>query len=141
MLRRINQALPELVLGIVLYGATLQAAGVWFVEDRMQYTAGLWIGAALAVGMAINMAIVILDTVEAMGEGRSSKKPLLYAIVRYLVLVASFLAVWYFKIGNVIAMFAGVMGLKASAYLQPFTHKLMTAVLGKSHHGRRVKKG
>lgn len=141
MLRRINQALPELVLGIALYGLALQVTGIWFVEGRLQYTAGLWIGVALAIGMAINMAVVILDTVEAIEEGRSSRKSLLYAVVRYLVLVASFLAVWYLEIGNVVAMFAGVMGLKIAAYLQHFTHKLMTAVQGRSLHGRRVKKG
>lgn len=141
MLRRINQALPELVLGIALYGLALQVTGIWFVEGRLKYTAGLWIGVALAIGMAINMAVVILDTVEAIEEGRSSRKSLLYAVVRYLVLVASFLAVWYLEIGNVVAMFAGVMGLKIAAYLQPFTHKLMTAVQGRSLHGRRVKKG
>ncbi len=141
MLRRINQALPGLVLGIALYGAALWAVGVWFAKDRLQYTAGLWIGIALAIGMAINMAIVILDTVEAMEEGRSSRKSLLYAVVRYFVLVASFLAVWYWKVGNVVAMFAGVMGLKVAAYLQPFTHKLMTAAQGRFLCGRKAKKG
>ena len=139
MLRRINQALPGLLLGIVFYGLALWLVGVWFVGDRIQYTAGLWIGVALAAGMAVNMAIVILDTVEAMEENRSSRKPLLYAIVRYAVLVAAFLAVWYLKIGNVIAMFAGVMGLKIAAYLQPFTHKFIVAFQGRSLHGRRMK--
>ena len=119
MLRRINQALPGLLLGIVFYGLALWLVGIWFVGNRIQYTVGLWIGVALAAGMAVNMAIVILDTVEAMEENRSSRKPLLYAVVRYVVLVAAFLAVWYLKIGNVIAMFAGVMGLKIAAYLHP----------------------
>ena len=35
MLRRINEALPGLVFGIVLYGVVLQLAGVWFVEDKL----------------------------------------------------------------------------------------------------------
>ena len=139
MLRRINQALPGLLLGIVFYGLALWLVGIWFVGDRIQYTVGLWIGVALAAGMAVNMAIVILDTVEAMEENRSSRKPLLYAVVRYVVLVAAFLAVWYLKIGNVIAMFAGVMGLKTAAYLQPFTHKFIVALQGRSLHGRRIK--
>ncbi len=139
MLRRINQALPGLLLGIVFYGLALWLVGIWFVGDRIQYTVGLWIGVALAAGMAVNMAIVILDTVEAMEENRSSRKPLLYAVVRYVVLVAAFLAVWYLKIGNVIAMFAGVMGLKIAAYLQPFTHKFIVALQGRTLHGRRIK--
>ena len=123
-------------MGIVFYGLALWLVGIWFVGNRIQYTVGLWIGVALAAGMAVNMAIV---TVEAMEENRSSRKPLLYAVVRYVVLVAAFLAVWYLKIGNVIAMFAGVMGLKIAAYLQPFTHKFIVALQGRSLHGRRIK--
>ena len=47
MLRRINQALPELLLGIVLYGFMIQIVGVWFVEDKVQYSVGLWAGIIL----------------------------------------------------------------------------------------------
>ena len=56
MLRRLNDALPELVLGILLYGIAVELAGVWFVADKIRYTTGLLVGIALAVGMAINMA-------------------------------------------------------------------------------------
>ena len=31
MLKRLNDALPELVLGIVLYGIVIELVGVWFV--------------------------------------------------------------------------------------------------------------
>lgn len=140
MLRRINQALPELLLGIVAYGAAIQLAGIWFAEDKLQYSIGLWAGIALAMGMAVNMAIVILDTVDAMAEKRAYRKAALYSVLRYLVAVLAFLAVWYFGLGNVIAMFAGVMGLKASAYLQPITHKLIVAIQEKTLYSRRVKK-
>ena len=63
MLRRINQALPELLLGIVLYGFMIQIVGVWFVEDKVQYSVGLWAGIILAMGLAVNMAVVILDNI------------------------------------------------------------------------------
>ena len=59
MLRRINDALPGLVLGIVLYGVLVELAGVWFVDDKLGYTIGLWYGIAIAIGMAINLATVI----------------------------------------------------------------------------------
>ena len=35
MLRRINQALPELLAGILLYGLLLQVTGIWFVGDKI----------------------------------------------------------------------------------------------------------
>lgn len=126
MLRRINQVLPELLLEMVIYGAVVQLAGMWFVDNKVQYTVGLWIGIIIAMGMAVNMAIVILDTVDAMGERRSTAKTAMFAALRYLVVVLAFVLVWYFDLGNLIAMFFGVMGLKVSAYLQPFTHKFIT---------------
>ena len=138
MLRRINQALPELVLGIVVYGVLAQVAGIWFAQDKILYTTGLWMGVAHAVGMAVN--IVILDTVDAIAEGRSARKASLYSVLRYLVVVLAFVVVWRFRLGNVIAMFAGVMGLKASAYLQPVTHKFIVAIQGKGLCSRRIKK-
>ena len=38
MLRRLNKALPGLVLGIIVYGVLLQVTGIWFVDDRLRYS-------------------------------------------------------------------------------------------------------
>lgn len=135
MLRRINQALPELLLGILMFGLVIQVTGVWFVEDRAGYAIGLWAGIILAMGMAVNMAVVILDTVDAMAEQRSSRKISLYSALRYVVVVIAFVIVGYFDLGNVVVMFVGVMGLKVSAYLQPLTHKLITTIQDRRFHG------
>ena len=37
MLKRLNDALPELVLGIIVYGIVVELAGVWFVTDKLRY--------------------------------------------------------------------------------------------------------
>ncbi|MCI9174317.1 MAG: hypothetical protein HFH49_05110 [Lachnospiraceae bacterium] len=136
MLRRINQALPELLAGILAYGMLIQITGIWFVSDRVRYSTGLWAGIILAMGMAVNMAVVIFDTVEEMAEGRSSRRASLYGVLRYLAVVLAFGIVGYFKLGNVVVMFLGVMGLKISAYLQPFTHKFLTVLQKKYFHGK-----
>ena len=60
MLKRINEALPGLVVSILLYGVMVELIGVWFVKDRIAYSIGVWFGIAIAVGMAINLATVIL---------------------------------------------------------------------------------
>lgn len=52
MLKRINDALPGLVFGIVFYGIVVQLIGVWFVTDKISYSIGLWYGIAIAVGIA-----------------------------------------------------------------------------------------
>lgn len=125
MLKRINDVLPELVLELFVYGLIVQLAGVWFVEDKLRYSTGLWIGIAVAIGMAINMAIVIRDTVDLAAEKQAKTRTTLFSMLRYIVVVIAFAVVVYFKLGNAITMFIGVMGLKAAAYFQPFTHKLI----------------
>ena len=81
MLKRLNDALPELVLGIIVYGIVVELAGVWFVTDKLRYTTGLVIGIALAVGMAVNMAIV------------------LKSILRYVIVVIVFFVMMKFNLG------------------------------------------
>lgn len=125
MLKRINNVLPELILGICVFGVIVQLAGVWFVEDKLKYSSGLWIGILVAVGMAIHMAVVILDSVDAVVEKKARKRATLFSILRYVVVVLIFLVVFYLKLGNILMMFVGVMGLKIAAYLQPLTHKIV----------------
>lgn len=126
MLKRINPVLPELILEVLLYGLIVQFTGVWFVEDKLRYSTGLWIGIAVAVLMVINMAVVILDTVELMAEKRASRKNAIFSAIRYILVVVAFAVTGIFHLGNLITMFLGVMGLKVAAYLQPFTHKFIT---------------
>ena len=132
MLRRINPVLPELLAGILLYGIVLQLTGMWFVNDRQQYAAGLWAGIVLAMGMAVNMAVVILDAVDVMASKGAAVRTGLWSVLRYVVIVGAFAGVWYFEAGNLLVMFLGLMGLKVSAYLQPFLHKIILQIQKRS---------
>jgi hypothetical protein len=126
MLKRINPALPQLIVGILLYGIVIQITGMWFVNDKQAYTLGLWIGIALAIGMAINMAIVILDAVDAAATTGRTVRTGFWSVLRYVVVVGVFVAAWYFELANPLIMFLGLMGLKVSAYLQPMFHKIIS---------------
>lgn len=130
MLKRINDALPELILGILIYEIVVEFTGIWFVKDKLGYSNGLLIGAATAIGMAIHMAVVLRDSMDMAESGRTRRIALQY-VLRYLVVVAVFFATAYFEIGNVIVAFVGVMGLKVGAYVQPFTHKVILKLLGR----------
>ena len=130
MLRRINPALPGLLAGIVLYGVVIQFTGMWFVDDKQQYTIGLWIGILLAMGMAVNMAVVILDAVDVMASTGTAVRTGFWSVLRYVVVIGAFVGVWYFEVGNLLVMFLGVMGLKVSAYLQPILHRFILRLRG-----------
>ena len=131
MLKRINDALPGLVLGIVIYGIVVELVGVWFVEDKLRYSTGLLIGIAVAIGLAINIAIVIRDAVEIYGEDGARNKLIIKSVSRYLVVVVVFFVMMKFNLGNLATAFIGVLGLKVSAYLQPFAHKVIFKIQGR----------
>lgn len=126
MLRRINDVLPELILNIILYGLLVQIIGIWFVTDKLRYSTGLWMGIAAAAGMAVHMAVVIRDSVDLMAEKQIRRRVVLFSLLRYVIVVLVFAAVIFFRLGNPVVMFLGVMGLKAAAYVQPFTHKILS---------------
>ncbi|MDD6156697.1 MAG: hypothetical protein PUB52_06755 [Lachnospiraceae bacterium] len=131
MLKRINDALPGLVLGILLYGVVIQFTGMWFAEDKLGYTIGLWYGIIIAVGMAINLATVILDSVTLDGGKNANRRIIAKSILRYVVVVVLFFILGYFRFGNLIAALVGVLGLKISAYLQPLLGKAANRLRGR----------
>ena len=45
-------------------------------------------------------------------------------VLRYAVVLGVFALLLVFRLGNPVLAFFGVMGLKVSAYLQPFWHRL-----------------
>ena len=122
-LKRLNEALPGLLLGIAIYGLIVEFAGVWFVSDKLRYTSGLWIGIACAMGMGIHLAMVIEEAVR-MGD-TGTKRLSFKSVLRYLVVVFVFFIMMYFHLGNLVSAFIGVLGLKVSAYVQPFMHKMI----------------
>lgn len=130
MLKRINPSLPQLLAGIFIYGVILQLTGVWFVEDKLGYSIGLWYGIAIAVGTAINLATVIYDAVTFDGEGNANKRVAAKSMLRYMVVVILFFILGYFGFGNLFTAFLGVFGLKISAYMQPLLTKLLDKLYG-----------
>ena len=131
MLRRINESLPGLLAGILLYGGIVQLVGMWFVEDKVGYSIGLWYGIAIAIGMGINMAVVIYDAVTFDGENNANGRVVVKSMLRYVVVVILFCILGFFEFGNIIAAFIGAMGLKISAYMQPLLTKLLNKLLGR----------
>lgn len=122
-IRDINSALPGLLCGIVLYGMVCQIVGVFFVTDKGNYSAGLWVGVLTAIFMALHMAIVLNSIVESdeKGAGAIATRQ---NIIRYLVVVIILGILMVTRVGNPLAAFLGIMGLKISAFMQPLLTKM-----------------
>lgn len=131
MLKRINEALPGLLAGIFIYGLLIQFTGVWFVTDKLSYSIGLWYGIAIACGIAINLAVVIYDAVAFDTDGRANIRVAAKSVLRYVVVAVLLFILGYFNLGNLFTAFLGIMGLKASAYIQPLLNKVVNKLLGR----------
>ena len=122
-IKKISETLKELLIGILFYGILVEIIGICFIKDKVYFSIGLWFGIILALAAAAHMWWG-LDKAMDMGNG-ASKYALSQNMIRYGVIVVAFGALCVVDLGNPIAAFAGIMGLKAGAYLQPFTHKIM----------------
>jgi hypothetical protein len=126
-IRKWNRTLLELEGGIVLFGLVVQAVGVWFVPDKSGCSIGLWIGIVMSMISAWHMNFV-LDRAFDGPEEFVTKQIIRGSVIRYIVLVLVYMLTAVSGIGNPIASFVGMLGMKVAAYIQPFTHKLCNKV-------------
>ena len=118
-----NRALPGLLGGIVLFGAISQVVGLFLVEEKLNYSIGLWVGVLVAVFMAVHMAWSLNSALEQNVKGAQAAATK-QNMIRYLIVILILGILMITEVGNPIAAFVGVMGLKVSAYLQPIFQKL-----------------
>lgn len=127
-------ALYELLAGIAAYGVIAEVIVLALTADRLHATAGLWLGIAVACCMAVHMAWALdigLSPFVANAPGYIRK----HAVLRYLAVVVSYVLITAGGIGHPVSCFAGIMGLKAGAYLQPLTHKAFEKIRKKQSGG------
>lgn len=125
---KVNRTLFELEVGILIFGVVCQLF-VFLPEEKAGYSIGLWIGIITAAAAAFHMWYTLdkgLDFDEKSAIGYLGRQN----IIRYLVIVIVLIAVAASGIGNPLSAFLGVMGLKAAAYMQPFTKKISKLLYG-----------
>ena len=122
--KKLNETLKELLIGILFYGIIVEILGLLWGKEKLYFTIGLWMGIFLALAAAVHMWWGLDKGVE-LGDG-ATKYLMSQNMIRYGVIVVAFGVICVSDIGNPLTAFAGIMGLKAGAYLQPFTHKILS---------------
>ncbi len=122
--KTIPDTLAELFAGITASALLVQGVIVWLVKDRLSYSIGLWIGAALAAGLAWHMWRT-LDQALDLGEAGAQKQMRRQSALRYGVVILVLGVLMMTQAANPLAAFLGIMTLKVAAYLQPVTHKVI----------------
>ena len=126
-MKKIDPTLFDLCLGILLYGIIFQLVLLLFSRE-MSYSLGLWIGVMLAVAGAIHMWWSIDKGMDQVSK-QAAKTVGTNNLIRYLVLVVVTFILIYTDFANPIFMFCGYMGMKVSAYLNPWLCKIRSKVL------------
>lgn len=122
-LRKINRALLELELGILVWGILCQVIGMWFAPDKLRYTLSLWLGILLSLAGVYHM-YRSLDKALDLGPD-ASRIMIINNMIRYVVLVMVLGLIAVTDRLYPLITFMGYMGMKTGAYMQPvFTHKL-----------------
>lgn len=124
---KMDETLKELMTGILLFVLVCLVAGVWFVNSPLKYIMGLLIGLILALSAAWHMHWSICRNMELNvdREGAANAYAVKSSMIRYGVILVVFFAVCLTDFAYPLAVFLGIMGLKAGAYLQPFTRKYL----------------
>ena len=123
-LSEINDSLPDLLVGEIVIGVLAELIGVWFVQDKLGYSLGLLIGVLIAIFCSWHMAYTINQAVN-FDENTAIKSLQKNSAIRYGVMLIVLGILMITEIGNPLSAFIGMIGLKVSAYLAPFTHKII----------------
>lgn len=119
-----KRTLTELLAGIVLSGIVFEVIGLIFVKDKLSHFIGMLIGIFIALAMATHMAFSLNDALD--WDEENAKKAIWKSyLIRYIAVAVCMGLVAYFKIGDIISCFCGIMSLKAAAYLQPYLHRFV----------------
>ncbi len=118
----IDRTLADIIVGILVFGLILQLILIWFVSQKLFFCIGLWTGILTACVYAYHIwwSLDRNLTVNADNERGATAFSLKHSVIRYAAVALVLLGLWYIG-GNtsMLAGFAGVLGIKVGAYLQP----------------------
>lgn len=132
MSKEIKRTVAGLLIGIWIWTAVLLVM-VLLVQGcingwEMRHTRvllGFLSGGALGSFMAVHMAYSINTAVDLGEQGALNHTRKMY-VIRTVIVLACAVLLYYTGRVNILAVFAGLFGLKPAAYLQPVFYRLMT---------------
>lgn len=121
---RISETGKELLVGNVFFYIVGQIIILILVKHKLHVSIGFLLGVVISTFATVNMIITVEEAVSMKRRGADMhiRKT---ASIRLILTLVAMLLVAMTNIGDVIGLIIGVMALKVSAYLQPFTHKVL----------------
>ena len=124
VLRKLNEVLPEVFLVDLLYLLAGELV-IWFLVPNKQMCAvGFFMGVVYSIFSSVHMSFRIRKIVY--GHANESKTLLIGYFIRLAVMLVLFTVLYLFHIGDLLCALIGMFSMKVSAYLQPFTNKILS---------------
>jgi hypothetical protein len=120
----INATLFDMIIGAIIFGLLCQATVVWFVSDKSKYSLGLWLGIAVAIAYIIHLWWSINHYLH-FGTAAAARVARRHTLLRYLAVAAVLLVTAITNFVHLLAVFLGIMGIKAAALLSLLVPKLL----------------
>ena len=118
-----------LITGILIYSVLLLIPVLILSGDRLRALLSVLCGAALAILMTVAMQLSADKSLHM--ETRQEAFLAWMSVARMLILGAVLAVIGFTGVLNVLLVFAGVFGLKISAYMQPVLIKCFTRITSK----------
>ncbi len=122
---RYHETLVELIAGIIPVTVLAGAVGAVFVSEKLSFCLSLVLGAAAAVFLAIHMFVTIDRSLDMFAEDacKYSKRNYVLRLIFMVLLVLCGLKLPGIHFPG---LFIGLLTLKASVYLRPVSHRLIS---------------
>lgn len=120
-----NETLLDLIFGCLVYSLVFEVAGLLFVDNKISYSLGLFLGTAVAVGLSVHMAKSLEHCLD-LEPGKGQKFMAVRSMIRWLVMLAAAWMGLRWKAISFPAVIVGMLGLKISAHLHMYTNLYIT---------------
>lgn len=128
-MKRINQTLAELIIGILASGILIQLVCLVFAGPDAGFALSFWAGIVTAVLLSFHMYRSIdraVDMLPADAQKYMKKGSLMRSL--FIMAVAGGVC-WIqaedIRAGDILAVFLGILCLKFGAFLQPVVHRFV----------------
>lgn len=123
-MKKISDTVKEMLAGILGAGFLIALIGLIFVPEKLEFLTGLAIGMVIAILMLFSMNYSIEVALEYDEKGAYAQYMKGFAL-RTLLFMVGFVGACFIGFWSMVACFLGAMCMKLSAYLQPYTKKLL----------------
>ena len=126
-----NEALIDLILGILIFGVLVMLVGLFVASDKLAFVLGVMLGTASSVVRAVHMSVTLERQLDY-GEKDARAYAARNYMIRYLFLIVVLLISVALGTSGMAGAVIGIFLMKPAAILSPQIHKyIYTRIFGK----------